>query len=332
MRKSPAVLGAVLFALGAALVGVNWAPDRSVDSLKPRWAKAPSKFVTIDGLSVHLRDEGPCDDPHPIVLIHGTSASLHTWEGWVASLKGQHRVISLDLPGFGLTGPFPDDDYRIEHYTRFMGGMLDHLGVKHAVLVGNSLGGYIAWETVLARPALADRLVLIDSRGYPVDTALMPIVWRLAKIPILRSLMNRIPLRRFVEKGVIRVYGDPGKVTSELVDRYYELTMRAGNRRALTLMFQQQAFTDWDRIKKIAIPTLILWGRLDPQIPLSDAERFHQDIAGSQLVVFDRLGHVPQEEDPVTSVKALEAFLAPSGSNVTARGPDPEKLRACGPG
>jgi pimeloyl-ACP methyl ester carboxylesterase len=311
MRKSPAVLGAVLFALGAALVGVNRAPDRSADSLKPRWAKAPSQFVTIDGLSVHLRDEGPRDDPQPLVLLHGTSASLHTWEGWVARLKGQHCMISLDLPGFGLTGPFPDDDYRIEHYTRFMGGLLDQLGVKQAVLVGNSLGGYLAWEIVLARPDLADRLVLIDSRGYPVDPALMPIVWRLAKIPILRSLMHRIPLRSFVEKGVIRVYGDPGKVTSDLVDRYYELTMRAGNRRALTLMFQQQAFTDWDRIKKIAIPTLILWGRLDPQIPLSDAERFHQDIAGSQLVIFDRLGHVPQEEDPVTSVKALEAFLAP---------------------
>jgi pimeloyl-ACP methyl ester carboxylesterase len=309
MRKSRVVLGPVILALGV-LVGVNWAPDRSADSLKPRWAKGPSKFVTIDGLSVHLRDEGLRNDPHPIVLIHGTSSSLHTWEGWVASLKGQHRVISFDLPGSGLTGPFTDDDYRIEHYTRFMGGLLDQLCVKDAVLVGNSLGGYIAWQTVLARPDLADRLVLIDSRGYPVDTALMPTVWRLAKIPILRSLMNRIPPRSFVEKGVIRVYGDPGKVTSELVDRYYELTMRAGNRRALTLMLQQQDFTDWDRIKKITIPTLILWGRLDPQIPLPDAERFHQDIAGSQLVILDGLGHVPQEEDPVTSVNELAAFLA----------------------
>jgi pimeloyl-ACP methyl ester carboxylesterase len=102
----------------------------------------------------------------------------------------------------------------------------------------------------------------------------------------------------------------PGKVTSELVDRYYELAMRAGKRRALTLMLQQQDFTDWDRIKKITIPTLILWGRLDPQILLSDAERFHQDIAGSQLVILDGLGHVPQEEDPVTSVNELAAFLA----------------------
>src|SRR5262249_28177930 len=119
-QRYPTILTSLTFSL---------APDLARSPLKPRWAKAPSKFVTIDGLSVHLRDEGPRDDPHPIVLIHGPSASLHTWEGWVASLKGQHRVISLDLPGFGLTGPFPDDDYRIEHYTRFMGVVLDQLGV-----------------------------------------------------------------------------------------------------------------------------------------------------------------------------------------------------------
>jgi len=292
-----------------ALARVNWAPDRSVESLKARWARPPSKFINTEGLSVHLRDEGPTDDPHPLVLIHGTSSSLHTWEGWAAALKGKHRVISLDLPGFGLTGPFPDDDYRIEHYTRFMGDLLDQLGVRHAVLVGNSVGGYIAWETVLARPDLADRLVLIDSRGYPVDNASLPLAWRLAKIPILRSLMTRIPARSFVERGITRLYGDQGKVTPDLVDRYYELTMRAGNRRALTIMLQQQTFTDWDRTREIAIPTIILWGRLDPQIPLSDAERFHRDIAGSQLVVFDGLGHVPQEENPAESVKAVQAFL-----------------------
>jgi pimeloyl-ACP methyl ester carboxylesterase len=310
MRQILAALIAILFVAVATFVGVSWTPDRSVESLKRRWAPAPSKFLFIDGMAVHLRDEGPRDDPHPIVLVHGTSASLHSWEGWAVALKGQHRVVSFDLPGFGLTGPFSDDDYQIEHYTRFMGGLLDQLGVKHAVLVGNSLGGYIAWETALARPDLADRLVLIDSRGYPVDNALMPIGWRLAKTPILRSLMTRVTPRSFVEKGVIRVYGDPGKVTPDLVDRYYELTLRAGNRQALIRMFQQQAFSDWERIKNIAIPTLILWGRLDPQIPLSDAVRFHRDIAGSRLVVFDKLGHVPQEEDPDTSIKAIEDFLA----------------------
>jgi pimeloyl-ACP methyl ester carboxylesterase len=224
-------------------------------------------------------------------------------------LRRKHRVISLDIPGFGLTGPFPVDDYRIEHYTRFMGAVLDRLGIKHAALVGNSLGGYIAWQTALARPDLVERLVLIDARGYPIDEKTLPIAWRIARIPVLRSLMNRIPPRGFVEKGVLRVYGNRSNVTAALVDRYYEMTMRAGNRRALTVIFQQQSFDDWSRITKIAIPTLILWGRLDCQAPLSDAERFHKDIADSRLVIFDKLGHVPQEEDPVESIKPLEFFL-----------------------
>jgi pimeloyl-ACP methyl ester carboxylesterase len=317
--KLAMLLAAVLVISVAVLVGVNWAPDRSVESLKRRWAPAPSTFVIIDGMSVHLRDEGPLDDPHPIVLIHGTSSSLHTWEGWVAILKATHRVVSLDLPGFGLTGPFPDDDYRIEHYTRFLGDSLDLLGVNRAVLVGNSFGGRVAWQTALARPDLADRLVLIDSRGYPVDEKSLPVVWRIAQIPILGSLITRITPRGIIKKGVVRVYGDPGKVTSDLIDRYYELTLRVGNRRALTLLLQQGQITDSDRIKTIKIPTLILWGRLDPQVPLSDAERFHKDIAGSELIVLDGLGHVPHEEDPAGSLKAVEPFLVFRGGDVAVR-------------
>jgi pimeloyl-ACP methyl ester carboxylesterase len=311
MRKSLGVLGAVILALGAALVGVNWTPDRSVDSLKPRWAKAPSKFVTIDGMSVHMRDEGPGDDPHPIVLIHGTSSSLHTWDGWVAVLKGQHRIVGFDLPGAGLTGPFPDDDYRIEHYTRFMEDFLDQLKIKHSTLVGNSLGGRIAWETAVARPDLADRLVLIDARGYPGEEAgPPPSAVKIAQLPVLGPLLiEHITPRSLIEKSLKPAYGDPHKLTSDLVDRYYELLLRAGNRRALILQIEQESYTDSDRIKTIAIPTLILWGALDHVVPVPDGEHFHHDIAHSHLVIFSQLGHVPQEEDPAQTVKALEDSL-----------------------
>jgi len=309
MRTRSVIILAIVLGAVATLLGVDFAPERDVESLKPRWAPPPSQFVAIEGLSVHVRDEGPSNDPHPIVLIHGTSSSLHTWEGWVAALRGKHRVVSMDLAGFGLTGPFGNDDYHIGHFTRFMSALLDRLGVRHATIVGNSFGGYVAWETALARPDLADRLVLIDSRGYPVDEASLPLAWRLAKIPVLGSLIMRIPMRGFVESGLKRAYGDPRRVTSSLVDRYFELTMRAGNRRALILMLQQHDFHDWARVKTVAIPTLILWGRRDPQISLADAYRFHEDIVGSRLVIFDELGHVPHEEDPARTVKALQDFL-----------------------
>lgn len=111
MRRVIRVLLGVLLVLGLSVAGfivLNWAPDRPVEELQARWAPAPSQFIELMGMQVHLRDEGPRDDAEPLLLLHGTSASLHTWEGWVADLKRTRRVISVDLPGFGLTGPFPD--------------------------------------------------------------------------------------------------------------------------------------------------------------------------------------------------------------------------------
>ena len=309
MKKALITL-AVAFALVAALVGLEWTPDRSIDSLRARWAPAPSKFVTIDGVSIHLRDRGPGNDPHPIVLIHGTASSLHTWEGWVAALKSRHRVVSLDLPGAGLSEQFRDDDYRIEHYARFMADFLNQLDIKHAILVGSSLGGSIAWETAVARPDLVYRLVLIDSTGYPSEGDSPPIVFQMAKIPVFRWLIEHVTPRSFVRKNLLEAFGDRSKLTSDLVDRYYELFLRAGNRRAFILQFEQEPDNDSDRIRTIAIPTLVLWGGLDHVVPVSDAERFHHDIVNSQLVVFSQLGHVPQEEGPDETAKATEDFLA----------------------
>jgi pimeloyl-ACP methyl ester carboxylesterase len=310
IKKSIIAL-AIAFAIVAALVGAEWTPGRSVESLKARWASAPSdQFVTIDGVSVHVRDEGPRNDPHPIVLIHGTASSLQTWDGWVAALKKQHRVISFDLPGMGLSGQFPDDDYRIEHYTRFLEDLLDQLGIKQAVLVGNSLGGNIAWETAIAKPDLVYRLVLVDSTGYPDEGDSTPIIFQLAKIPVFRWLIEHITPRSFIKTNLMEAYGDSRKLTSDLVDRYYELFLHAGNRRAFILQFEQERDTDSERIRRIAMPTLILWGGLDHVVPVSDAERFHHDIAHSRLNVFSQLGHVPQEEDPAQTVKALKDFLA----------------------
>ncbi len=307
------ILGGALFVLLVsltALVALTWAPDRPVEELKARWAPPPSKFLEVEGMRVHVRDEGLRDDMTPIVLLHGSAASLHTWEGWVQKLKGQHRVISLDLPGFGLTGPFPDNDYTIAHYVRFMVEFLDRAGVKRFVLAGNSFGGLIAWQTVLTLPERVERLVLVDAAGYPQQPRSMPIGFVIANIPLLNQVAGRILPRKLIESSVREVYGDPEKVTPELVDRYYELTLREGNRQALGQRFKQvPTGNDAERIRDIRVPTLILWGGRDRLIPPENAEKFHRDIGESQLVIFDALGHVPHEEDPVVTAEAINRFL-----------------------
>lgn len=299
---------AALAGTGAAL---TWAPDRPVDSLKARWAPWPSRFVEIEGMAVHLRDEGPRTDATPIVLLHGTSASLHTWDGWVDALMGERRIIRIDLPGFGLTGPTPDGDYRLVRYSRFVGALLDELGLKQVVLAGNSFGGQVAWKFAADAPDRVARLVLVDAAGYPFKPESVPAAFRMARIPVLEPLMTYTLPRGVVESSVRNVYGDPDRVTPELVDRYYELALRAGNRGALVQRFRQTPGGEFaEQIPQLKVPTLILWGGRDRLIPLENGQRFASEIAGSKLVVFDALGHVPHEEDPAATVEAVKGFLA----------------------
>ncbi len=305
-----AVVLLAFFVFALAGIIATWAPDRTVAQLSERWAQPPSQFIAVDGMQVHMRDEGPRDDPEPIVLIHGTSASLHTWDGWTQALRQQHRVIRFDLPAFGLTGPNPQNDYSMETYVRFVVDVMDQLQVKRFVLAGNSLGGQIAWSTALAHPSRVSKLVLVDSGGYPFASTSVPLGFRIARTPGLRVLMQYLLPRGTIDSSVRNVYGDPSKVTPQLVDRYYDLTLRAGNREALVHRMDQRLSGDEANIPKLALPTLILWGAKDQLIPLDNGKHFAADIKGSKLVVFDALGHVPHEEDPAQTVAAFQAFLA----------------------
>ena len=302
-------LGGIVLFLSAGTFSV-WAPDRSAEDLAARWATPPSQFVLVDGMQVHMRDEGPRDDPNPIVLLHGTSSSLHTWDGWAHVLQAKHRVIRVDLPGFGLTGPTQDGNYQMPVYSHFVASLMDTLQVQRAVLAGNSLGGYVAWKTAVDYPDRVSKLILIDAAGYATTAASVPIGFKLAQIPMLSGLMANILPRRVIESSLRNVYGDPSKITTELIDRYYELTLRSGNRKSLGARFSQNKAGEFEaQIARIQQPTLVIWGGLDRLIPPENAEKFHRDIANSQVVVFDKLGHVGHEEDPEATVAAAQAFL-----------------------
>jgi pimeloyl-ACP methyl ester carboxylesterase len=304
----------VLLMLTALAVTLTHAPDRSVDSLVTRWAPPPSDFMYVKGQFVHFRDEGPKSDPVPLVLVHGTAASLHTWQGWVGDLRGRKRVITFDLPGFGLTGPFggeyPRDDYRADTLARFTLDFLDALHVQRFAIGGNSLGGEVAWRVAAAAPARVDRLILVDATGYAFVPEHIPAGFQIARVAGLNRIGEFLTPRAVVEDSIKDVYGDPTLVTSALIDRYFEMQTREGNRHALNVRMQEIA-TDLApaRIATLRLPTLILWGAKDRLVPPANAQHFHNDIAGSQLVIFPGLGHVPQEEDAQASVAPVRAFL-----------------------
>jgi pimeloyl-ACP methyl ester carboxylesterase len=247
------------------------------------------------------------------VLLHGTGSSLHAWEGWVEALKSRRRVIRYDLAGFGLTGPSPDGTYSLENDVRVLIALLDTLGIERCVLGGNSLGGAIAWRAALAHPARVEKLILVDAGGYPPHATSIPLGFRLARLarlPFVATIFEHVLPRSLVGQGFRNIYGDPSKVTQEQIDRSVELTQRAGNRRALLERARQRRTGILaERIPELRLPTLILWGGRDRLIPPDDAERFHRDIAGSTLVIFDDLGHAPEEEDPARTVAAVKQFL-----------------------
>jgi pimeloyl-ACP methyl ester carboxylesterase len=307
------LIGLLLIAT-ALVAALTREPDRAVETLVARWAPAPSDFLDLKGQMVHLRDVGPRDDALPIVLVHGTGASLHTWQGWADAMQARRRVISFDLPGFGLTGPFTGEyeagNYHGDAYARFVLDLMDALKVQRFVIGGNSLGGEVAWRTAVMAPARVDKLILVDAAGPAFTPESLPIGFRIARTPGLSWLAEHFLPRSIVQSSIVNVYGDPARIEPDVVDRYFELTLRAGNREALNQRFRAMVVGEHaDRIDTIEVPTLILWGGKDRLIPPAIGQEFKRRIAGSRLIVFDDLGHVPMEEDPQRTVMPVLAFL-----------------------
>ena len=217
----------------------------------------------------------------------------------------------MDLPGFGLTGPFPDRNYSMDRYVDFVEGFLSARGIEHCILAGNSLGGQIAWNYTLRHPGRVAKLILIDAAGYPLKSTSVPIAFRIARTPVLNKILGFITPRFVVESSVLNVYADKSKVTDALVDRYFELSLRAGNRQALTDRLKMPSDTSLiGKIMTLEQPTLVLWGAQDGLIPLESAYRFHRNLPNDTLVILEHSGHVPMEEDPEESLEAVLQFIS----------------------
>jgi len=302
-----------LIAAGVAavlLVGAAvslWTPDRSRAELEALYLCDPADMTGVAGAQLHVRDHGPRDAP-ALVMLHGFGSSLHTWEPWAQALAGEYRVIRLDLPGAGLSPPDPTNDYTDARSIALILALMEQRGVSRATLIGNSLGGRIAWTFAARHPERTDRLVLISPDGFAspgFEYGAAP------DVPIALQAMEYVLPKALLQLNLEPSYGDPLALTPATVDRYHDLMLAPGARKALLTRMEQTVLVEPEPLlRSIKAPVLLLWGEKDALIPFSNAVDYTRSLPDSRLVSFPALGHVPHEEGPAESLAPLRSFLA----------------------
>jgi pimeloyl-ACP methyl ester carboxylesterase len=298
------------FILLTVLIGgliAGWTPDTDPAAMRTKYANVASQFIDVgDGLRVHVRDEGNRNAP-AIVLLHGSNDSLQTWDTWVTKLQGSFRVIRMDLPGHGLTGPHPKGDYSNAAFAGVVDTVTSKLGAGHFTLVGQSMGGGIAVSYAMAHPDKLDRLVLIDAAGGPVSKDVsLPIAFQIAKMPVLSGLMNVITPRSFVAQSVRQSMAQQSVINDKMIDRYWELLRYPGNREATGARFRATPLLfSAAQVHTLQMPTLIMWGESDTIFPLPTGHWFADNMPTSKLITYKGVGHLPMQEASDRSIQDL---------------------------
>ena len=302
------VLGYGLIAAAVLVVAaLAWlyTPDRPRAALVEAYASPPSAFLDVLGARLHVRDTGPRQAP-AVVLLHGFGSSLQTWDAWAGDLERDHRVIRYDLPGFGLTGRDPARDYTDERGISILLGLLDRLGVMRASVVGNSMGGRIAWRFAAAHPERLDKLVLISpdgfaSQGVPYGSA--------QHVPLMMRALPYVLPSFLLRASLAPAYADPTMMTEALYTRYRDMMLAPGVRQAIVDRMGQQVLLDpAPLLRTIAAPTLLIWGEKDAMIPFANSADYLATLPHARLRALPGVGHLPQEEAPGT-VAILREFL-----------------------
>lgn len=301
------LIPALLALHGCAYMGVS---DYPLADLTEKYTDETSKFIAVDDLIIHYRDEGTGPT---LILLHGVASSLHTWDDWVKRLAPHYRIIRIDLPGHGLTGNDPSiERYEIAYMVDKLEKFLNKLSIDDIYLAGNSLGGYVAWNYALHRPDRVKKMILLDSAGYPQD---MPFIMNFAALPVIGEVSGVMMPKFIVDMNVNAAFGDDDKVTDELQQRYFDLAMRQGNRKALVKVFrtmkEQSANPNLGyRINEIKTPTLLMWGSLDEWVPLDIMKQFAKALPDSKSIVYEGVGHMPMEELPVQTSRDAHGFFS----------------------
>jgi pimeloyl-ACP methyl ester carboxylesterase len=268
---------------------------------------AYSHFADIDGVRVHYQEKG---SGTPLILIHGYTSSVYSWKDVFEPLSKNFRVIAVDLKGFGFTGK-PDGDYTRRAQATLVARLMDHLKIEKAWLCGNSMGGEISLNFAVQHPQRVAGLILIDSSGVKVEgtSSLAP---SYLLVPVVGRVLTALALRsdKLVREGLEKSFYDRAKITDDRVAAYYRpLQTRAGQLAALRARTQASQFPVEPDLGKINTRTLIIWGAEDVLIPLAAGHTMNSLIKDSQLLVFEKCGHLPQEEMPERVVEEITRFI-----------------------
>ena len=313
------------------IAAAAWVFEEDMDPavVDANYSNDQSQFLeTSNGARVHFRDQGQPNGP-PVLLVHGSNASLHTWEPWVRLLGDKYRVITLDLPGHGLTGAVPGNQYDASAQLNTIAALVEHLGIDKFILGGNSMGGGASWRYALQHQEQIEALVLVDASGLSQwrkeenaqhsDSQNAenngPLVFRLLRKPWFRSIAVHLDTRFLTTQGLRSAFHDKSKVTQDMIELYYQMSMRAGTRQATLSRFAsygreagQLAHTEQD-LSTLGMPTLILWGATDALTPVANGQRFANILPDAKLIVYPEVGHIPMEEIPERSAADVRAFL-----------------------
>jgi pimeloyl-ACP methyl ester carboxylesterase len=290
--------GFVLLAIvvGGALAWL-YTPDKPRAALEAEYAGPPSVFLDVAGIRLHVRDTGPKSSP-AVIFLHGFGSSLQTWDIWARDLEGDHRIIRYDLPGFGLTGADPFGDYSDERSITILLALMDRLGVGRASVVGNSMGGRIAWTFAALHPERVDKLVLVSPDGFASPGLAYGVR---PKLPLMMRALPYVLPSFMLRASLAPAYARPEVVTDALFRRYRDMMLAPGVRSAIVDRMSQLALVDpAPLLKRIEAPTLLMWGEKDGMIPFANSADYLRDLPHGTLAALPGVGHLPQEEAPET--------------------------------
>lgn len=306
------LLGLLALAAVAAWLWLR-APDLPAADLELRYAGAQDHFIDMPGkLRLHYRDQGNRQQPM-LLLLHGYGDSYATWEGWAEALQSSYRVISLDLPGHGLTAAPADYPLDADGLAALVHDFARTLELPPYVLAGNSMGGGVAWKLALRSPEQLRALVLIAAAGWPAATQGQSpsLAFRVLQHPAGRWLLARIDNKPLIAQGLRAQVHDKSLITEAVIERWAAYQRYPGHRPILMSAAPgSHAQATTEKLRTIRLPTLVLHGEFDPLIPIENGRRFAATIPGARLISYPEVGHLPQREIPTRSAADLAAFLA----------------------